>query len=149
MCLTWGTQCDVRFGSELTATTGNLLLDPGPEPFMRLQPDRRDDGRRVGDYIYRSGGRSGSLAYPTVIVTRKSSRHRGSNGLDDRITLLRWARILSFANTLRRRRIGIRSCSFTSEIQEPHGLNSAHLRTRNCTSLLNDISVPLLLVVLF
>jgi hypothetical protein len=102
MCLTWGTQCDVRFGSELTAATGNLLLDPSPEPFMRLQPDRSDDGRRVGDYIYLSGGRSGSLAYPTGIVTRESSRHRGSNGLDDRITLLRWARILSFANTLRR-----------------------------------------------
>lgn len=63
MCLTWGTQCDVSFSSELTTATGNLLLDPSPEPFMRLRPGRSDDGRRVGDYIYLSGGRSGSPAY--------------------------------------------------------------------------------------
>ena len=47
------------------------------------------------------------------------------------------------------RRIGIPSCSFTSAIQEPLGLNPARLRTRNRTSLLNDISRPNHLVVLF
>jgi len=30
---------------------------------LRSRADRSDDGRRVGDYIYLSGGRSKSLAY--------------------------------------------------------------------------------------
>lgn len=102
MCLTWGTQCDVSFGSELTTATGNLLLDPSPEPFMQLRPDRSDDGRRVGDHIYISGGRSGSPACHFQYRDEKSSRHRSPKGLDDRFTLVRWARILSVANTIRR-----------------------------------------------